>query len=384
MANLRVISADSHVMEPAGLWQERLDQKFRDQAPRVVKNENRPGYLFTAPGMTPFPAAGGFAIGKSGDELKEHLKKGYEAARPSGWDPAERHERSGRGWRRGGGAVHHARECRSSGSRTPTCSAHAFSVYNDWLAEFCSLQSEAPDRTRVDFARRTFATASRSFNAAAKAGLRGAMIWGSPPEDKPYGIKIYDPFWQAASELQMPLASAYRQQAMVPKVRREARSGDGSDQVRRTPANLMESYGNMVQEVQRSLNSLIFGGVLERFPKLRLVSAESDVGWMPHFMYRLDHAYEKFSRLVPDPIPMRPSEYIRRQVWATFQDDPVGPAAYKLFGADNYMWASDFPHADSTWPHSREVIARDFDGVPEDITRKIVFENCVKLYHLDI
>jgi uncharacterized protein len=90
MANLRVISADSHVMEPAGLWEERLDKKFRDQAPRLVKNEKRPGYLFTAPGMTPFPAAGGFAIGKSGDDLKEHLTKGYEAARPSGWDPAER------------------------------------------------------------------------------------------------------------------------------------------------------------------------------------------------------------------------------------------------------------------------------------------------------
>src|SRR5260370_30795602 len=90
MAERRVISADSHVMEAAGVWHERLDKKFRDQAPRVVKNENRPGFLFTAPGMTPFPAAGGFAIGKSGDALKEHLTKGYEAERPRGWDPAER------------------------------------------------------------------------------------------------------------------------------------------------------------------------------------------------------------------------------------------------------------------------------------------------------
>src|ERR1700751_2280898 len=90
MVPLRIISADSHVMEPPALWQERLDRKFRDQAPRVIKDETRPGYVFTSPGMTPFPAAGGFAIGKSGDELKEHLSKSYEAARPSGWDPAER------------------------------------------------------------------------------------------------------------------------------------------------------------------------------------------------------------------------------------------------------------------------------------------------------
>jgi hypothetical protein len=57
MVPLRIISADSHVMEPAALWQERLDRKFRDHAPRVIKNESRPGYIFTAPGMTPFPAA---------------------------------------------------------------------------------------------------------------------------------------------------------------------------------------------------------------------------------------------------------------------------------------------------------------------------------------
>ena len=140
----------------------------------------------------------------------------------------------------------------------------------------------------------------------------------------------------------------------------------------------------MVQEVQRSLNSFIFGGVLERYSRLRLVSDESDVGWLPHFMYRLDQAWGKFSRLVSDAIPRRPSEYIRRQLWAAFQNDPVGPSAYKIFGADNYMWASDFPHADSSWPHSREVIARDFEGVPEDVTRKIVFENCAWLYHLEV
>ena len=72
---------------------------------------------------------------------------------------------------------------------------------------------------------------------------------------------------------------------------------------------------------------------------------------------------------------MKPSEYIRRQMFATFQDDPVGPAAYKLFGPSNYMWASDFPHTDSTWPESRKVVERDFAGVPEDVKRKIVFDN---------
>src|SRR5215472_11490117 len=89
MADLRLISADSHVMEPLGFWEERLDQKFRERAPKVVPRADGK-LVFTAPDLNPFPVAGGFGIGKSGEELKEHLKKGYEAARPSGWDPAER------------------------------------------------------------------------------------------------------------------------------------------------------------------------------------------------------------------------------------------------------------------------------------------------------
>jgi len=106
------------------------------------------------------------------------------------------------------------------------------------------------------------------------------------------------------------------------------------------------------------------------------------VGWMPHFMYRIDHAYEKFGTLAPEPLPMRPSEYIKRQVWATFLDDPVGPKTYEMFGENNYMWGSDFPHTDSTWPRSQEIIAKDFSGVPDAVTRKITFENAARLYDL--
>jgi predicted TIM-barrel fold metal-dependent hydrolase len=82
-------------------------------------------------------------------------------------------------------------------------------------------------------------------------------------------------------------------------------------------------------------------------------------------------------------LPMKPSEYLRRQVWATFQDDPAGPGTTTLFGEDNFMWASDFPHSDSTWPNSLQVIAHDFADVPERIKRKIVFENAVYRMGLD-
>src|SRR6266481_550036 len=85
-----IVSADSHVTEPADLWVERLDRKYRDLAPRVVRDFKRDIYLFVAPGIIPFVIATGFGAGKSGAELKNHQNRGYEAARPGGWDPAER------------------------------------------------------------------------------------------------------------------------------------------------------------------------------------------------------------------------------------------------------------------------------------------------------
>ena len=90
MTNFRFVSADSHMMEPADLWTTRLDKNFRERSPKVIQNPKKPGLIFVAEGIDPFPVAGGFGAGRSGEELKEHLSKGYEAARPSGWDPVER------------------------------------------------------------------------------------------------------------------------------------------------------------------------------------------------------------------------------------------------------------------------------------------------------
>jgi uncharacterized protein len=146
----------------------------------------------------------------------------------------------------------------------------------------------------------------------------------------------------------------------------------------------VRGYMNLIHEVQRSLTDIIFSGVMMRFPKIKIVSAENDTGWIGHYMYRMDHAFEKFGALMPDPLDMKPSEYVRRNLWATFQDDPIGPMLFNYFGEDNLMWASDFPHTDSTWPNSLKVIEQDFKGVPERVTHKIICENAAKLYHINL
>jgi predicted TIM-barrel fold metal-dependent hydrolase len=366
-----VISADSHVMEPGDLWSERLGQRFGDRAPRVIPNPDRPGCSFVGPGIPPFPAAAVFAIGKSGKELREHLTKGYEACRPSGWDPVERikdQDIDGIAAE----VIYPSLGMALFALPDLELQQACFRLYNDWVAEFA-----AHDRKRL-YAAAVISLADideavRELTRCARLGMRGAMIWAVPPADRPYHSPVYDPFWAAAQDLAMPLSL---------HVSTQRDQGKG---LRLTTENVVMGAMNAVNEVQRTLSSLIVGGVLERFPRLIFVSAENDAGWIPHFMYRLDHMYLKFGTMDDRPaIPMLPSEYVRRQIWAAFLDDPVGPHCWKLFGEDNLMWGSDFPHSDSTWPHSQDVIAKNFAGVPDAVRHKITCTNAARLYGIEV
>jgi predicted TIM-barrel fold metal-dependent hydrolase len=381
MAPPHVISADSHMMEPANLWLDRLDEKYRDRAPRVIKSDGKAGHLFVAPGLQPFPVAGGFAAGRSGEELKEFLNRanseaGYESARPSGWDPVERiKDQDIDGV--------HAEVLYTTlgmplfGLDDAELQRACFRTYNDWVAEFA-----AHDRKRFHaialISLEDIGEGAKELERAAKLGLKGAMIWGSPPREKPYYQRDYDPFWQVAQDLQMPLSLHVVTGKKPPKSKEER------EKIKSRNPSFARGYMNLIHEVQKSLTDIIFGGVLMRFPKLRIVSAENDAGWIAHYMYRLDHAFEKFGALSTEPLDMKPSEYVRRQMWATFQDDPIGPMLFRFFGEDNFMWASDFPHTDSTWPNSLKVIDQDFEGVPDPVRRKIICDNAARLYHIDL
>lgn len=367
-----VVSADSHVMEPPTLWTERLDRKFQDKAPRVVQND-KGTYQFVAPGIVPFPVAAGFGIGKNGAELREHLTKGYEAARPSGWDPVERlkdQDIDGVAAE----VLYTTLGMPLFGLDDVELQQICFSVFNNWLAEYAS---HAPKRLYpiALISLEDIEAGVKELERCAKLGFRGAMIWGAPPEDKPYSKALYDPFWVAAQDLEIPISLHVITQKKQNEIRFDGPRTTGG----RPPLD-------PIFEIQQSLRSLVYGGALERFPKLKIVSAENDAGWIAHYLHRLDHIHEKFlsTTNAGQRLKMLPSEYLRRQLWATFQDDPVAPLTAGYFGEDQFMWASDFPHTDSTWPHSQEVIAKDFANISETLKRKIVCDNAVKAYRMDL
>jgi predicted TIM-barrel fold metal-dependent hydrolase len=361
----RILSADSHVIEPADVWTSRIDRRFLDRAPRVVKQAgNRTGDFFVAEGLRPFPVAGFAVAGVDPKEFGSAMAAGYPGVRPSAWDPTLRiadQERDGVA----GEVLYPSLGMRLFQLEDGALRAASFCAYNDWLADYCA---GAPKRLAgvAMVSLDEIGEGVAELNRVAKKRLRGAMIWGAAPSERPYHDRAYDPFWAAAQDLGLPLSL---------HILTERRGGSDFTSV-------MRGYPSLHHSVERSLADLIFGGVLERYPRLRLVSVENDIGWIAHFIQRMDHSYEKYRYLESGAIPNPPSFYFRRQVSATFQDDRVGVLTREFIGVGSLMWASDFPHSDSTWPHSREVIARDFEGVPESEVRMMVSENAAALYGL--
>jgi len=381
MASLKVISADSHMMEPPDLWVERLDNKFKDRAPKVITQDAGSRPLFHAPGLEPYPISVAFAAGRSGNELREFIGKAGAQDAERFRDPAKRIEDQDRD---GVSAevLYTTLGMSLFGLEDAELQAACFKAYNDWTAEFCSYDQ----RRFIGMALISLADielGARELRRAAKIGLRGAMIWGAPPPDKPFWHPMYDPLWTAAQELAMPLSLHVITGGPKTRARKEDRAPQ-EFRPRMKGLGRLTGYMTLPVEVQASFSEIIMGGVLMRFPRLKLVSAENDCGWIPHFMYRMDHAFEKFGVGLEQPLDLKPSEYVRRHLWAPFQDDPIGPLIADYFGEDRYMWASDYPHTDSTFPHSREVIERDFAGVSEPIKRKIVCDNAAQLYRVDI
>ncbi len=126
----------------------------------------------------------------------------------------------------------------------------------------------------------------------------------------------------------------------------------------------------------------IVPGTLARFPDLRIVLVEAGLGWIPYFLERLDtmkrsHGWDHYKML-----PELPSTYFRRQIFCTFEEDTFGVSQRHKIGIDNLMWASDYPHPDSTWPNSQKVIETHFSDVPIEEARQMIGGNAARLYGL--
>ncbi|MGH8011211.1 MAG: amidohydrolase family protein, partial [Candidatus Binataceae bacterium] len=259
----RILSADSHVVEPADVWTARIDARFRDRAPRIVGQVgHRKGDFFVAEGLSPFPVAAFAVAGVDPKEFREKMQGGYPGVRPSAWDPRERIKDQERDGVRGE-VLYPSLAMQLFQLEDGALRAACFRAYNDWLADYCSHDSKRLAGVAL-IALDEPTEGVREVERAADKGLRGAMIWGEQPAERPYGDPVYDSFWAAAQDLGMPVS--------LHILTERKPSGDRS-------TGVMTYYPSLHHGVQKSLAGLIFGGVLERFPRLQVVSVENDIGW---------------------------------------------------------------------------------------------------------
>ncbi len=247
-----------------------------------------------------------------------------------------------------------------------------FGVYNTWMGEFCSSNPKRLIGLGL-VSMWDIPSAVKELTRCAKIGLRGAEIWGNAPDDKPYSNAMYDPFWQAAQDLHMPI-SLHVGTSVMP---RRPTAGTAL-------SSRMEGFTNAIHPIQSAITTLTLNGVLERYPGLKIVSAENDIGWVAHHVWRLDHAYRHYGSLSNVKLKEMPSFYLKRQLFGTFEDEPLSNESLQRFGADNFMWASDYPHGVSTWPRSRGAIEKDFATIPQATRNKIILENVKRCYNIDV
>jgi predicted TIM-barrel fold metal-dependent hydrolase len=376
MSDSLLLDADSHVSEPLNLWKERLPKGYRDIAPHMeTEYQGQPGaWWFIEQDRQPHNVILGFGANKTIEQLRDLLKDfSYAGAHRGGWDPAQRlkdMDQDGVA----GDVLYTTLGFRMFWIRDAGFQRACFQVYNEWLAEFCAY---SPKRLKGLALISLYDPKQAAADLAdcAKKGLAGAIVWASPPDELPFYSEAYDPFWAAAQEHSMPVSlhefAGFRWVDW------------DSNAKKRFIAGAINSH-----EAETTFATLILSGVLERFPRLKVIAAELNCGWLAYFLNRIDgHAATRALRVhgsaFPTRLTMLPREYFNRQLYATFINDPYGIAHRHEIGVENIMWSSDFPHSATFWPHSREKIEKDFAGVGEEDKRKMVWENAAKLYGFD-
>jgi predicted TIM-barrel fold metal-dependent hydrolase len=365
----RCISADSHVTEPPDTYIDRIDPAFRERAPRVHFDENLGDVMLIDNGKSLVPFWLTAAAGRPADEIRLDMGKRFEDLHAGGWDPKARI-----GDQDVDGV---AAEVIYPSVGMLLCNhpdrayQHAcFDAYNQWIAEFCSF---SPGRLigLGQTAMETAAQGIKDLEAIKALGLRGVMLPGIPGEAD-YDDPIYDDFWEAIVDLDLPPSFHIL----------TTKSEDPFGKVRGPRLN---TFLSVIRANQDIIGTLIFSGVFDRHPRLRIVCVEADAGWAPHYMYRMDHAYDRHRNwLTAGELQRRPSEYFYDHVYMTFQDDWVAFRTADLMNTERLMWANDFPHSDATWPDSQALLAEHTQHLTPEAREQILHANAAALYSIKV
>jgi predicted TIM-barrel fold metal-dependent hydrolase len=338
MSTDNLISADSHVTEDPQLWVRGLPARFKDRAPVFPERVARAGF-----------------------EAKE-----------GGWDPRARvGEMSVDGVI--AEVLYPSLTMDLFGLTDPELQEACFRVYNDWIMEYCRV---APDRLAGLGCISTFDIdhAVLELQRCKQGGLRGVVVWQTPPDELAFSTDHYERLWSVAEETELPVSM-------------HILTGARFTFPRPAPSRVAHQFfrgavNTKLLDASNAVSDLIAGGALERHPRLKFVLVENEISWLPFYLNQYDKYWAR--GFLQSSMTMPPSAYFERQFYATFFNDAPSRWILSEWGTDNCMWSNDFPHPNSTWPNSRKIIERDLGHLPEQTRAKLVRENVVGLYKLPV
>ena len=133
------------------------------------------------------------------------------------------------------------------------------------------------------------------------------------------------------------------------------------------------------------MSQLLFSGVFEKYTDVKLLLVESNIGWIPTMLEQTDDMFYRYRFFTNgDTMRVTPSRIFHRNFWASFMLDTVGMDLRHRLNIDQIMWSTDYPHTGSDWPSSRVTIERNFRGLPNVEVKKMLHDNCKRLYKLDV
>ena len=375
MSSYSIISADDHITEPPDLWTTRPDSKFKDRVPRIVRLDDG-GDWWVTDGIVGQTMASASRTGErfEGNENLTVVDQ-FERVRPGAYDPDERVKDMDLD--SVDVSIIYPNQGLMLYAIPDTELLNAVLVtYNDWLAGFCSAY---PKRLKgiaminLDDVQ----WGVKELERCHSIGMVGGMVPVYPPQGRSYHLPEYDPFWEAAEQLEMPISL---------HVDTNRKGLPGQETTQRVEKLQPDTVVNMVTWIKTTLAKMILGGVFERFPKLQIGSVEHELAWVPYFLERLDYTYtqrfrmDHWHRFKED---MLPSDYLHRNVFLGFQEDGLGIRLRDIIGVDSMQWGSDYPHQESTFPRSRLILEEILADCSEDEKARIAGGNAATVYNLN-
>ena len=356
-------SGDSHFLEPADLFTERMPADLAERMPRSVKSADGSketvyidGESFDRP--LPKPIREGEFAGQTIETL---------SARPPG--AANTYERLKDLDQEGiwGEVTFPSLGMWANMIKDPVLVREGAKAVNDWAIE--EIQNVAPDRLvatatlpLLDIAD-TVAEAYR----AKELGYYAVYLPTVPPAGKPtYNDEYWAPLWAAIAETGLILTIHI--------------GTDGTTVLFRGPGGAIMNYVETTYGGQRATTQLIAGGVLDRHPDLKVLIAEGGAAWAPFMGDRMNEGYRQHGMFVRPKLSLLPKEYIYRQVYVSFQHDETAVDAITSMGYQNVMWGSDYPHLEGTYGHTQKTLQELFHGVEPAVRKRVTIGSFLDLF----